>query len=95
MKRALDTHRPDRVGGHTSLARHLLAFRDLRVGDIVVANRGTLEILAVGTVSGGYSYDADRERYRHLVPVKWDLSYAQTLDPPQGAGARPSPRSNL
>ncbi|MBB4932742.1 5-methylcytosine-specific restriction protein B [Lipingzhangella halophila] len=83
LKTALDTHRPERPGGHRALARNLLAFRDLHPGDVIVANRGKSEILALGTVSGAYVHDTARERYRNTVPVDWDESYAQTLEPPE------------
>lgn len=83
LKTALDAHRPQRTGGHRQLARHLLAFRDLQPGDVVVANRGKSEILAVGTVSGDYVHDTARERYRNTVRVDWDESYAQMLESPE------------
>ncbi|MFF2624469.1 hypothetical protein ACFVUN_01700 [Kitasatospora griseola] len=37
-----------------------------------------------GTGAGdGYRFAPERSEYQHLVPVEWDLSYAQRLDQPQ------------
>lgn len=83
LKQALDAHWPRSSGGSLTLARRLLAFRDLETGDRVVANRGTDEILATGRVEGSYRYDPDRPEFPHVVPVAWDLSHAQKLSKPQ------------
>ena len=61
---------------------------ELQPGDRVVANRGTSEILGVGTVvEPGYVWRPERERYKHTVSVTWDQSYAQTLADPQKSWA--------
>lgn len=52
-------------------ARALLTFRKLTPGDIVIANRGTTEVLGIGRVTGGYRYDPSLPEYRHVVPVEW------------------------
>ncbi|MFD7733057.1 AAA family ATPase [Kitasatospora phosalacinea] len=65
-------------------AGQLLSFRDLEPGDLVVANHGKSEVLALGTVTEGYRYAPERPEYRHLVSVEWDTSYAQRLEAPQG-----------
>jgi 5-methylcytosine-specific restriction protein B len=83
LKRALDEHWPRSSGGSLTLARRLLAFRDLEPGDRILANRGTDEVLATGTVSGSYRFEADLTEYRHVVPVTWDLSHARKLQNPQ------------
>ncbi|MEO3972527.1 AAA family ATPase [Streptomyces sp. CAU 1734] len=85
LKDALDQHWPHSTGGNLRLARQMLAFRDLEAGDLIVANRGKSEVLAVGTVAEGYSYDADAETHRHAVGVDWDVSYAQLFDSPRHA----------
>jgi 5-methylcytosine-specific restriction protein B len=85
LKAALDAQWPESAGGNLRLARQLLAFRDLEDGDLVVANRGKSEVLALGTVSGGYAYDETRDEYRHTVRVAWDESYAQTFPAPENA----------
>jgi 5-methylcytosine-specific restriction protein B len=40
-------------------------------GDRVVANRGTSEVIGIGTVSGDYYFVAG-ERHGHRIPVEWD-----------------------
>jgi 5-methylcytosine-specific restriction protein B len=55
---------------------------DLGVGDRVVANKGTKEILAVGTIEPpGYVWNADREDHNHTLRVSWDESYAKEIPP--------------
>ncbi|MGW4028316.1 AAA family ATPase [Streptomyces sp. NPDC004838] len=83
LKQALDSHWPRSSGGSLTLARRLLAFRDLEAGDRIVANRGVDEVLATGTVSGSYRFEADHSEYRHVVPVSWDVSHARKLSQPQ------------
>ncbi|MGW4025857.1 McrB family protein [Streptomyces sp. NPDC005009] len=83
LKAALDRHWPGRNGGSLTLARRLLAFRDLEAGDRIVANRGTDEVLATGTVTDSYRFVPDRTEFQHVVPVEWDASHARRLDRPQ------------
>ena len=53
---------------------------DLAVGERVVANKGTREILAVGTIqSPGYVWDDGRQSHNHTVKVIWDESYAREI----------------
>ncbi|MFE0875408.1 AAA family ATPase [Streptomyces smyrnaeus] len=85
LKDALDKYFPYSTGGNLRLARQLLAFRDLEPGDLLVANRGKSEVLAVGTVMGGYSFDSELESHRHTVGVEWDTSFAQLFDSPRHA----------
>ncbi|MEU9223801.1 AAA family ATPase [Streptomyces massasporeus] len=83
LQQALDAHWPRSSGGSLTLARRLLAFRDLEAGDRIVANRGMDEVLATGRVDGSYRYDPDRAEFHHVVPVVWDPSHAQKLPKPQ------------
>ena len=54
----------------------------LAVGERVVANKGTKEILAVGTIeSPGYVWDPDRADHNHTLRVSWDESYAKEIPP--------------
>jgi 5-methylcytosine-specific restriction protein B len=56
----------------------------LKPGDLVVANKGTKEVLGVGTVTQeGYKWRDDRTAFQHTVSVDWDTDYAQTLARPQ------------
>ncbi|GAA1864890.1 AAA family ATPase [Actinomadura bangladeshensis] len=67
-------------------ANELWQFSQLKPGDLVVANKGTKEVLAVGTVTEpGYEWRSDRTRYNHTVAVKWDTSFAQLLPEPKAA----------
>jgi 5-methylcytosine-specific restriction enzyme B len=55
---------------------------DLGVGDRIAANKGTKEILAVGTVqSPGYVWDETRTSHNHTVRVDWDASLAKEIPP--------------
>ncbi|WP_093905913.1 AAA family ATPase [Streptomyces sp. cf386] len=83
LKDAHDLRWPRGSGGSLTTARRLLAFRDLEAGDRIVANRGVDEVLATGTVTGGYRFAPERPEYSHVVPVSWDLSHAQKLSKPQ------------
>ena len=63
-------------------AKNIWKFRNLKPGNHVVANRGTTEILGVGTVrADGYQYLPERDQYRHTVAVDWDTIHARKLDP--------------
>ena len=85
LKQALDNVWPQSAGGNLRLARQLLTYRDLEPGDLVVANRGKSEVLALGEVTGGYTYDESYGDFRHKVPVAWDESYAQVFPSPENA----------
>ena len=72
--------------GRLSQARRkgneLWALTELEPGDLVVANRGTSKVLALGeVVEPGYRWADERSEYRHTVAVKWDTAYAQSLTP--------------
>lgn len=75
--------------GHESTvsrkANELWTLMTLEPGDKVIANKGTSEILAIGTVTdGGYTYRPDRDEFRHTLAVEWDTSVARSI-PPVGA----------
>jgi hypothetical protein len=46
-------------------------FAHIKEGDRVVANRGTTELLGIGTVIGPYTFTPDVE-YGHRIPAKWE-----------------------
>jgi len=57
-------------------SNELWTLRELEPGDIVVANKGTSHVLAIGEVGDpGYEYRTDRPEYKHTVSVDWDRSY--------------------
>ncbi len=47
------------------------SFCQIRPGDRVVANRGTTEVLGIGTVIGPY-YFVPEATQRHRFPIRWD-----------------------
>ncbi len=56
--------------------------KELEAGDIVVANKGTSEILAVGeVVEPGYVFRTEREDFKHTVNVAWNTSLATQIEP--------------
>jgi len=53
------------------------AFRQIRPGDRIVANQGTHTVVGVGTVVGGYYFEAgshlvDGEDFPHKIKVNWE-----------------------
>lgn len=74
----------DRYKGNKSKisakANELWRLYQLEPGDLVVANKGKTEILAVGTVTQeAYRWRDERNVYQHTVSVDWDTSYAKKL----------------
>ncbi len=64
-------------------ARELWRLLQLRPGDRVVANRGTAEVVGIGTVTdAAYEWRPEREEYRHTVAVEWEPDSGQLLEPP-------------
>lgn len=81
----------DNYNNHTPTiskkANEVWTLSELEPGDLVVANKGTSQVLAVGTViEPGYAWKPERPEYRHTVRVEWDPSYAKTI-PPQNRWA--------
>lgn len=65
-------------------AQELWTLRELTPDDHILANRGTSQILGVGTVvEPGYDWLPERESMRHVVHVEWGVQPARTI-PPQG-----------
>ncbi|MCH9730626.1 MAG: AAA family ATPase [Actinomycetia bacterium] len=63
-------------------ANELWTLRELQPGDKVIANRGTSELLAIGTVNEtGYQWRPERPEYRHTVGVDWDTDFARDIRP--------------
>jgi 5-methylcytosine-specific restriction protein B len=66
-------------------ANELWTLTELQAGDTVIANRGTAEILAIGTVNDeGYVWRPERQEYRHTVGIDWDTSRARKITPVRG-----------
>ncbi|MCV7194040.1 AAA family ATPase [Mycolicibacterium brumae] len=63
-------------------ANELWTLMELQPGDQVIANRGTKDILGVGTVNEvGYKWRPDRAEYRHTLGIDWDTSKAGEIPP--------------
>jgi hypothetical protein len=61
-------------------ANELWTLCELKPGDVVVANRGSAEVLGVGEVlAPGYQWCPEREEYKHTVAVHWDTSFAKRI----------------
>ena len=56
-------------------------FRNIRVGDRIVANAGTKRVLGIGTVTGPYQFVPDGD-FSHRLPVRWDDTTERTVDMP-------------
>lgn len=67
----------------TRKANELWTFYQLKPGDIVVANKGTAKILAIGKVNDtGYQYKEFEKKYRHTIGIDWDQIWEDGLQIP-------------
>lgn len=67
----------------TVKANEVWTFRQLEPGDTVIANRGTNQVVGIGTVTEpGYVWRPERQVYKHTVSVQWADTAERTLDPP-------------
>lgn len=63
-------------------ANELWTLCELKPGDLIVANKGTSKVLAIGKVlDTGYEWRPDREEHKHTVDVSWDTSVAKDIPP--------------
>ena len=63
-------------------AKEVWTLMKLEPGDIVIANKGTSQILAIGEVAEpGYMWRPERPEYRHTARVEWDTSRAKEIPP--------------
>ena len=46
-------------------------FRNIKAGDIIIANRGQKEVVGIGRVIEEYFFDGSEERYPHKLGVDW------------------------
>ena len=69
-------------GKITEKANEVWTLTELEPGDLIVANRGTSEVLAIGTVvEPGYERREDLPQYGQTVRVQWDEGQARSIDP--------------
>ena len=67
----------------TVKANEVWTFRELKPGDTVIANRGTNQVVGIGTVTEpGYVWHPERQVYKNTVSVQWTDTTERTLDPP-------------
>lgn len=52
-------------------AKELWNFKNLKPGDMIVANNGLSKIVGVGKVIETYKFNNHYDEYKHIVPVKW------------------------
>lgn len=57
-------------------------FSKIPIGAQIVANDGTKRVLGIGTVTGPYYFEADAERLRHRLPVRWDDTRERAVSQP-------------
>jgi 5-methylcytosine-specific restriction protein B len=48
--------------------------KEMKKGDVIVANNGLNSIVGLGTVTGDYRYDESRAEYKHCLTVRWDVT---------------------
>jgi 5-methylcytosine-specific restriction protein B len=66
----------------TAKANELWTLFELEPGDIVIANKGTSRVLAVGTVvEPTYEWRPERAEFKHSVRIDWDESKARDIEP--------------
>lgn len=54
-------------------------FANIKPGDRIVANRGTREVLGIGTVTGAYFFEKGADM-AHRLPVHWDDTQPRTVE---------------
>ncbi len=68
-------------GAISQLANSLWKLRSAQPGDVIVANRGKLRILGIGTVvEPSYEFDPNRSFFAHTVHVRWDTKRAGAIE---------------
>ncbi|MFC1774842.1 DUF2461 family protein [Nanoarchaeota archaeon] len=46
-------------------------FKNLNIGDMILANKGKSKIMGVGKVIGTYFFDDSKSEYKHRIKVEW------------------------
>jgi hypothetical protein len=71
-----------------SRVEQLWSFREIAVGDVIVANRGYSKVVGEGLVTGGYFYRPDHP-FPHARPVRWERTDEREVEN-QGPRWRPT-----
>ena len=87
FRKAFDDQFSEEYHGNKSklsvTANEVWTFRELEPGDTVIANRGTNQVVGIGTViEPGYLWHPERAVYKNTVSVRWTDTTERTLDPP-------------
>ena len=70
------------VANASKKAGELWKLMELSPGDIVIANKGTAQVVGIGTVvEPGYTWREDVDGFPHTVSVHWDDTTQRTIDP--------------
>jgi 5-methylcytosine-specific restriction protein B len=77
-RKEFDTQRDDLMAHHPewewkkNRVNQVWVFSHIQEGDRIVINKGTNEVLGIGTVTGSYYFAATVEQQKHRLPVEWD-----------------------
>ncbi len=55
-------------------------YKTINIGDIIIAKKGTKELLGYGVVESGYIYDKDRPKYKNIRKVNWKTKGSWDVD---------------
>jgi len=70
------------VANASKKAGELWKLMELSPGDIVIANKGTAQVVGIGTVvEPGYTWREDVDGFPHTVSVHWDDTTQRTIAP--------------
>jgi 5-methylcytosine-specific restriction protein B len=63
----------------------IIPFRDLKLGDRILANRGLTSVIGLGKVNKPYFFDDTRGSFKHCVGVDWYDTNPRSLVPLRGS----------
>ena len=71
----------DHASAVTRKSNELWHLMEIEPGDVIVANNGVAEVLAIGVaMPPGYTWSETREVFKHTVPVSWEPSYRRAVE---------------
>lgn len=57
-------------------------FRDVSIGDVIIANKGRSKALGIGVITGEYIFDDKRVEYKHVRKINWLINQLVDLEKP-------------
>ena len=60
---------------HPNISEYLWDFKNLSIGDKIIANKGLSKIVGIGEVTGKYKFEGDK----HIVPVEWSVTEEKNI----------------